>query len=212
MTTYFSALSLAAALLVAAPVVAADGGKTTKAKAPDQLTVDTKASNLAWIGEKVTGKHNGTVMLQGGTVEVNAGRLTGGTFMMDMGSVVVEDLKDPSYNAKLVGHLKSDDFFGTEKHPTATFKITSVAPIKGAAAGKANYTVNGDLTIKGITNRISLPATVQMSGTGLTATGTTKIDRTKYDIKYGSGSFFDNLGDKAISNDFTITFNVVAKK
>ncbi len=218
MNKMISALGLAAALLVAAPVMAADGGKVKKAKttktvkAADQLTVDTKASKVEWIGEKVTGKHNGNLMLQNGTVEANGGRLTGGTFTFDMTSITVEDLKDAEYNGKLLGHLKSDDFFSVEKNPTSTFKITSVAPIKGAKAGAANYTVTGDLSIKGITNRVTFPATVTMAGSQLTAIGTLKVDRTKYDIKYGSGSFFDNLGDKAISNDMTISFNVVAKK
>jgi polyisoprenoid-binding protein YceI len=213
-----SALALATALLLSAPVSVYAGGKDKKAntakpaKTADVLPVDTKASKVEWLGEKVTGKHNGTVMLQSGTVEVAGGRLTGGTFVIDMKSIKDLDLEDAGYNAKLVGHLNSDDFFSVEKNPTATFKITSVAPIKGAAAGKPNYTVNGDLVIKGITNRISFPATVTIAGGTVTAVGTTKVDRTKYDIKYGSGSFFDNLGDKAISNDMTITFNVVAKK
>lgn len=213
MKNVISALSLAATLLAAAPVIAADGGKVKKAKpTAETMTVDTKASKIEWIGEKVTGKHNGTVMLQSGTVEATGGRLTGGTFTMDMNSIKILDLEDQTYNGKLLGHLKSDDFFGVEKNPTSTFKMTSVAPIKGAEGTASNYTVSGDLTIKGITNRITFPATVTMSGGQLTAVGTTKVDRTKYDIKYGSGSFFENLGDKAISNDMTITFNVVARK
>jgi polyisoprenoid-binding protein YceI len=212
MKSLFSTLSLAVALLIATPVVAADGGKSHTKTAAETMTVDTKASKLGWIGEKVTGKHNGTVTLKSGTVEVSGGRLSGGTFEMDMTSITVEDLKDAEYNGKLLGHLKSGDFFSTEKHPTSTFKITSVAAIKGAVAGKPNYTVTGDLTIKGITNRISFPATVVTEGGSLTASGSMKVDRTKFDIKYGSGSFFDNLGDKAISNDMTISFSVVAKK
>ncbi|MBC7447340.1 MAG: YceI family protein [Hymenobacteraceae bacterium] len=214
MKNVISALSLAATLFVAAPVVAADGDKGKGAKpAAETMPVDLVASKVEWIGEKVVGnKHNGVVTLKSGTVEATGGRLTGGTFLIDMTTIKNLDLTDASYNAKLVGHLKSDDFFGVEKHPTATFKITSVGAIKGAEAGKPNYTVNGDLTIKGITNRISFPTTVTTSGAQLTAVGTTKIDRSKYDVKYGSGSFFDNLGDKAISNDMTITFNVVAKK
>ncbi len=224
MKNVVSALALAAALLVAAPVSAFNGGKDKKAKtakpakvtkaskADESLPIDAKASKIEWVGEKVTGKHNGTVMLQNGNVTVAGSRLTGGTFTIDMKTIKVLDLEDAGYNAKLLGHLNSDDFFSVEKNPTSTFKITSVAPIKGVEAGKPNYTVNGDLTIKGITNRISFPATVTMAGGALTAMGTMKVDRTKFDIKYGSGSFFDNLGDKAISNDMTITFNVVAKK
>lgn len=210
----FSAFFVAAGLLAAVPATSALalGGGNKKTKAADTYTVDAGASKVEWGAEKVTGKHNGTLVLQSGTVAVNGGRLTGGEFTLDMTSIKVLDLEDPGYNAKLTGHLKSDDFFSVEKHPTSQFKITSVAPLKGAAAGQPNYTVNGDLTIKGITNRISFPATVTVAGNQLTAMGTTKVDRTKYDIKYRSASIFSDLGDKAISNDMTITFNVVAKK
>lgn len=226
MKKMFSALGLAAALLVAAPAMAADGGKVKKTKkakttktakavtavAAETMPVDTKASKMEWFATKVTGKHNGTVLLRSGSIEATGGRLTGGAFVVDMTSIKNDDLKDADYNAKLVGHLKSDDFFSVEKHPTATFKITSVAPVKDVEAGKPNYTVNGDLTIKGITNRISFPATVTMSGGQVTALGTITVDRAKFDVKYGSNSFFDNLGDKAISNDILINVSVVAKK
>ena len=214
-------LSLAAGLLVAAPASALNGPgksaktKTTKAavtKNAETFKVDPAASKIEWLGEKVTGKHNGTVNVQSGTVEVAGGRVTGGMVVLDMKSIKDLDLTDAGYNAKLVGHLSSEEWFGTEKHPTSTFKITSIAPLKDVAAGQPNYTVNGDLTMKGVTNRITFPATVTVGGGQVTAVGTTKVDRTKYDIKYGSGSFFDNLGDKAISNDMTITFNLVAKK
>ncbi len=212
-------LSFAIGLLAAAPVSALTGPgkvaktKTTKVtKVAEAYKIDGTASKVEWIGTKVTGKHNGTVGLQGGTLDVAGNRVTGGNVMLDMKTIKVLDLTDAEYNAKLLGHLNSDDFFSVEKHPTAGFKITSIAPLKNVAEGKQNYTVNGDLTIKGITNRISFPAIVTVNGNQVTAVGTTVVDRTKYDIKYGSGSFFDNLGDKAISNDITITFNVVAKK
>ena len=215
MKSVISALSLAVALLVAAPVTAADGGKTTKttpAKAAATMKVDPQASKIEWFATKVTGKHNGTVGLQGGTVEVTGDRLTGGSFVIDMKTIKVLDLQDAGYNAKLVGHLNSEDFFGVEKNPTSTFKITSVAPIKGAEAGKANYNVTGDLTIKGHTNSVTFPATVTVTTSQLTATGSLTVDRSKYDVRYGSNSFFDNLGDKAISNDMVFNVNVVAKK
>lgn len=215
MKNVLSALSFAALLAAATPSLAIDGGAKkikTATKAVETYKVDAAASKVEWLGEKVTGKHNGTVGVQSGTVEMANGRLTGGTFTMDMNSIKVLDLTDAEYNAKLLGHLKSDDFFSVEKNPTSTFKITSVTPIKDAKNGQPNYTVAGDLTIKGITKPVSFPTTVSMNNTQVMAKGTTKVDRTQYDIKYGSGSFFDNLGDKAISNDMTITFNVVAKK
>jgi polyisoprenoid-binding protein YceI len=126
-----------------------------------------------------------------------------------MASLKVEDLTGGS-NEKLVGHLKSDDFFSVEKNPTATFVITSVAPLKGDACGN-NATITGDLTIKGKTNPLSFPAKVGVKNGMAAASGTATIDRTKYDIRYRSKSFFESIGDKAIDDTFTLTFNVIAK-
>lgn len=218
MKNVLTALSLAAALLAAAPVTAGNGGnlkkKTTTATKPAEvLKVDPAASKIEWFATKVTGKHNGTVALQSGSVDVSKGALTGGSFVIDMTSIKVDDIKDAEYNGKLVGHLKSDDFFGVEANPTATFTTTSVAPIKAAKAGQPNYTVTGNLTIKGKTNPISFPATVVVAKDGsVAATGKLTVDRSKYDVRYGSNSFFDNLGDKAISNDMVFNVSVVAKK
>ena len=110
-------------------------------------------------------------------------------------------------NDKLVGHLKSDDFFGVETHPTATFVLKSAEKKSGN-----EYTVKGDLTIKGITKSIEFPATVKVSGNTLEASAEVVIDRSKFDVKYGSGSFFDGLGDKMIYDDFTLDISLVATK
>ncbi|MEP0305210.1 MAG: YceI family protein, partial [Maribacter dokdonensis] len=100
---------------------------------------------------------------------------------------------------KLEGHLKSADFFGVESNPTSKLVFTSVKPMNDNS-----YTVTGDLTIKGITK----PVTLVVSMFENKASATLKIDRTKYDIKYGSGSFFDNLGDKAIYDDFDLVVDL----
>jgi polyisoprenoid-binding protein YceI len=175
--------------------------------------VNTAQSDMTWVGKKVTGQHNGNLKLAGGQVFVAGDKLTGGSFDIDMNSITCEDLTDAEYNGKLIGHLKSDDFFSTAKYPKAQFKITSVSPIKGATAGKPNYNVKGNLTIKGITNPIEFPAIVAVDKKGtVSAKGNMLVDRTKYDVKYGSASIFDSLGDKAIYDDMEIGFNVVAKK
>lgn len=207
-----SALLLAAGLSLTAPAALAGGGASPAKAKPTPYTVDAKASKLEWQAEKVTGKHNGTLALQNGTLEVSGDQLTGGTFTVDMTSLKVLDVQNEGMNAKLTGHLKSDDFFSVEKNPTATFTITSVAPIKGAAAGQPNYTVNGDLTIKGMSKPLAFPATVSVKDGQATATGTAKVDRTLYDIRFRSAKFFSDLGDKMINDDFTVTFNVVARK
>src|SRR5688572_29932417 len=92
-------------------------------------SIDTKKSLINWVGKKVTGQHNGRVWFKAGQVDIDKNLLKGGNFEIDMSSIKVDDLKDPEYNAKLTGHLKSDDFFGVDKHPTSKFKITSVKAV-----------------------------------------------------------------------------------
>ena len=161
--------------------------------ATETKQVDTEQSIINWVGHKVTGQHEGTITLQEGVLEFNEKQLTGGNFVMDMTSINTTDLEG-DYKNKLDGHLKADDFFGVEKHKKATLVFTSITK------NEANYAVVGDLTIKGITNKINFDLTVSDN----TATTTFQIDRTKYGIKYGSASFFDGLKDKAIYNEFDL--------
>ncbi|CAA9219472.1 MAG: Rhodanese-like domain protein [uncultured Adhaeribacter sp.] len=209
--------ALVAGLFVANPASAqsqlAATTKTAKvAKAATAYQIETSQSNLEWNGKKVTGEHSGNINISKGEILVNGNKIVGGNVLIDMTSISNTDLTDQSYNQKLVGHLKSEDFFSSEKHPTGNFKITSVAPIKGAKTGAANYTVNGDLTIKGITKPIAFPAVINVKNGVASATGTATLDRTKWDIRYGSKSFFPNIADKAIYDDFTVKFNLLAKK
>ncbi|MFV5695213.1 YceI family protein [Flavobacterium sp. LB3P122] len=156
--------------------------------------VDAVNSSINWVGKKVTGQHNGTVNLKSGTLVFKGKKLASGTFIVDMTSLTATDLQG-EYQGKLNGHLKSEDFFGTEKFPTATLVFKKIA-VKAPNV----YTVTGDLTIKGITN----PITFDLATTKNTAATTFKVDRTKYDIKYNSASIFSSIGDKAISDDFEL--------
>jgi len=160
--------------------------------------VDASKSAIHWLAKKVTGQHEGTVNLKEGSLTFKAKKLTGGSFTVDMTTLTATDLTG-EYLGKLNGHLKSEDFFGTEKFTTSKLVFKKVV-------AKANgvYTVTADLTIKDVTAPITFDLTVK----GTTATTTFKIDRTKYGIKYGSGSFFDNLGDKAISDEFELTVSL----
>lgn len=151
-------------------------------------------SKVIWKGYKVTGSHEGTIAIQSGTLKFEADALVGGEFVIDMTSINNSDLQGESKD-KLEGHLKSDDFFGVEKFPTATLIFKNVE-----VAGKNSYKVTGDLTIKGKTN----PVTFDFSVYGNKANATLKIDRSKYDVKYGSSSFFDNLKDKVIYDEFDL--------
>lgn len=197
-----------------AQTLALNTAKTEKAvKAANTYKIDASQSKIAWNGKKVAGEHSGTINVAGGAFQVAKNKVVGGTVEIDMNSIVNQDITDKEYNQKLVGHLKSDDFFSAEKHPKATFKITSLTPIKGAKAGAANYTAKGNLTIKGITNPVSFPVNVAVNGNAITAkSDAVVLDRTKWDIRYNSKTFFSAIGDKAIHDDFTVQFNVVAKK
>ena len=168
-------------------------------------------STLGWEAKKIAGQHSGTLQFKDGTVLVRGSQLVGGTFVVDMTSLKVEDIKDAETNGKMMGHLRSDDFFSIASNPTATFAITNVASLKADAAGN-NATITGNLTIKGITQSVSFPAKVGVKNGVAAASGIATVDRTKFGIKYGSKSFFDSLGDNVIMDDFTLNFNVIAKQ
>jgi len=169
-----------------------------------EVKVDTDSSKIAWVGKKVTGQHNGTVNIKTGALEMEKGEVIGGSFVIDMSSINVLDLEG-EYKDKLMGHLRSDDFFSVEKHPTAKFVITS---INKSEATDATHFIAGDLTIKGITNKITFPANVTVKDGKANAKASFELDRTKWQVKYGSGSFFDGLGDKMIYDDFELTVNL----
>jgi polyisoprenoid-binding protein YceI len=174
-------------------------------KGNSTYTVDTKTTTATWLGKKVTGEHSGGISLSKGTILSDGKSITGGSLEFDMNSITCTDLKDPEWAGKLVGHLKADDFFGTEKNPTAKFEITKATLKEGN-----NYDVTGKLTIKGITNEITFPAMIKMDAKTLVTVAKITVNRTKFDIKYGSASFFEGIGDKAISDDFELNVNVVA--
>jgi polyisoprenoid-binding protein YceI len=183
---------------------------TATAVAATTLQVNTQSSTMKWNAKKVGGEHYGTINLADGSLQVNGSKLTGGNFTIDMSSIVVKDITRPESNKKLTDHLKSDDFFSVDKHPGATFTITKAAKLAKPKAGEPNYTITGNLTIKGITNPITFPATVSINGKSAEATALIEVDRTKYDIKYRSG-MMGTAADKIIDDTFTIDLKLVAE-
>jgi polyisoprenoid-binding protein YceI len=183
-----------------------------KKPASKTIKIDTSASTMNWLGKKVTGQHNGTIKIAGGEVGLdNGGSVVGGSFEMDMKTITDVDLTDSEWNNKLITHLKSEDFFSAEKFPKSKFEIINVEPLSDPAKPNFNNTVFGNLTIKGITKSISFPASIKMENGALTSYADFEIDRTQWDIKYGSGKFFENLGDKMINDNFNISFKITAK-
>jgi polyisoprenoid-binding protein YceI len=154
---------------------------------------DIKEGTITWTGKKVIGSHTGTLDLKSGYLEMDGDKLTGGMFEVDMTSIKNTDIEGGG-RGKLEGHLKNEDFFNVAEFPTATMTIKDVLK-KGDV-----YEVVGNFTIKGITEIV----TFEMEISSSQAKATVVIDRTKYGIKYGSGDFFDDLGDRAILNDFDL--------
>jgi polyisoprenoid-binding protein YceI len=176
-------------------------------------TAEVGTSKIEWIGTKPTGKHNGTINLSKGHVVVDNGRIVGGEMVIDMNSIVVLDLTDPETNAQLRGHLLSADFFETETYPEARFVFTSVEEYKGEQTGSVKFThlVSGNLTMKDVTRGVSFPAMVDFQeGSMKAVTEQFIIDRSEWNVRFGSRKFFDNLRDNFIHDDISLRIMFLA--
>ncbi len=163
--------------------------------------LDVSASSMLWIGTKVTGEHTGTIEVESGSMRVEDGIITEGSIVIDMTSIdCCEEPEGPV--PTLVEHLNSEDFFSTEEFPAAEFVISKLE------TGEVNEGLDGTLTIKGIENEIEFPVTFEEVDDGYHLTGTATLDRSLWDIRYGSSSFFSDLGDSVIHDDFTLEFDV----
>ena len=178
---------------------------------PESKTVkiSTDQSTVQWTGSKLAYSHTGTLAVKEGSIQVDGKNITGGKVVMSMTSIKNTDIEDKEKNKQLIGHLSSPDFFDISNHPTATFSITSVKSMTPDEAGH-NSTVEGTLTIKGITNTVSFPAKVAVGKGKVEAMGKITFDRSKWSIKYASGSFFDDLGDNLISDTIELDFKIAA--
>ena len=170
----------------------------------ETATVNVEKSTIEWKAYKVTGKHNGQVQLKEANLKVKDGKLIGGEFTADMTSIEVLDLSG-NMKSKLEGHLKSPDFFDISTHPTATF-VTS----KVKSSGEGEYEVTGELTIKDITHPITFTAMMVEKGGERTTSAVLKVDRSKYNVRYGSETFFGDLGDNAIYDEFDLNIILVS--
>ena len=170
--------------------------------------VDVNQSSILWEGFKPTGAHNGILLLKSGNVLFSEGTLKTASFEIDMTSIANKDMADDDpYKEKLVGHLKSADFFDIEQFPTASFVLKN--QVKEA---DDQLQLTGDLTIKGITKSVTFPYTLSEEGDILKLKSSTfKIDRTEYGIKYKSKNFFKDIKDKFINDEFEVSFDVVLK-
>jgi len=167
-----------------------------------QVSINSENSELKWTGKKVTGEHWGYIKLKNASLSIIDNKIMSGVFIIDMTSIEDKDLEDAEWNGKLIGHLKSDDFFSVDKYPTAMLKIKESTNFKSGIAK-----VKGELTVKSITKPIVFEVTKSEKGYIASIT----VDRTLYDVRYGSGKFFDGLGDKMIYDEFILDVKIILK-
>jgi len=194
-------------LLSALAIVAIAFSAFTEKKKTSTLGVNTVESKVTWVGKKVTGEHSGTISIAQGDLKFDGDKFIGGFFEIDMNSIKNTDIENEEYNQKIVGHLKSDDFFGAESYPKSSFVIKEV---KQKSATK--YHVTGEMTIKATTKSLEFPVEISLNGDKAVASASITVDRSEFNIRYRSGSFFDGLGDKMIYDDFTLDVTLVASK
>ena len=162
-------------------------------------SIDVDNSKIKWIGEELSGKnHYGSLKFKNGSLQLDNGKIISGNFTVDMNTINVEDLQGGS-KQRLEGHLRSDDFFSVEKFSEAIFEINSFAVVNEDGA---NQILSGNLTIKGITH----PAKLEINDNWAAKL---VFDRSKYDVRFRSGNFFQNLGDKLIYDEIVISANIV---
>ncbi|WP_299677517.1 YceI family protein [uncultured Tenacibaculum sp.] len=173
----------------------------------NSYNVNVAESTVTWKGAHPVGEgHNGTITIEKGLFDVEAGVLKAGEFVLDMNTISCSDLEGKK-KAGLEGHLKNEDFFNVEKFPSTKFVVAS-SEVKD---GKLHIT--GNLTIKDVTKSITIPATLTENGNDVTLKSETfGVDRTDFGVKYGSGKFFDNLKDKAINDIIEFSFDIKARK
>ena len=172
----------------------------------ETFKISPEKSTIEWLGEKVTGAHSGYINIQSAFFLFEDEKFVGGEFIIDMNSIKCTDIENRTYASKLEEHLKDPDFFNSSKYPTSNFKISNII------FDGTSYMITGNITIKEISQEITFPAKFENDGDLFHANATLKIDRTKHDIKYGSGSFFDDLGNRMIYDEFTLKIHLQGSK
>jgi len=211
------------ALTVLMMITSCSGGAKNKIEGKDAqevasgqgktLAIDSQASSIHWKGSKPAGagSHEGTIAIKEGTLAINGTDLVSGSFVIDMNSIVDTDLTDSKMNEMLVNHLKSADFFDTEKFPEAYFVITSVKEVQGRDS--ATHSISGNLKMKDVEKNITFDAKITKEGDVYKAvTLPFAIDRTQWNVQYGSKTIFANLKDQIINDDIELPQMIIVAK
>jgi len=237
--TYLSCLFFTVAIVACggkkegADAEVSEAKEVEEVEASSEYTINTGESTVGWIGSKPTGKHNGTLPIESGSIATEGGNIVGGTITLDVANIQNDDLaEDAEMQAKLIGHLKSPDFFHADSFPKAEFVITSVEEYSAEdkPEGKEQYEteykpasadefmvsspthkITGNLTMRGTTLSVAFPASVQMENDQVMAKAKFNIDRTKWGLMYGDeASAVDKAKDKFIYNTVNVSFDIVA--
>jgi polyisoprenoid-binding protein YceI len=177
--------------------------------AAETFLMDSKKSNIEWVGRGVGKSHNGTVTISSGSIVVDTKQITSMFAYIDMKTIKDLDIKDEGFNKQLTDHLKSADLFNIAKYPQATFKLVKGTRLD-VPEGQPNYKIVGDLNLHGVTQRLEFPATVVFAKKKVTATASVTIDRTKFGVTYNSGNYFKDLADNLIEDNIDIKINIDA--
>ena len=198
-------------VILACFVILALSSFTTEPGKSEFLIVNTQQSTVAWTGYYAFnfGEHTGSIRLTKGEIEMADSRITGGFFELDMNTIEDVDMRGEGSAKDLEDHLKSDDFFSVAQYPSARFTITKTKALQDGP-NYPNYEITGTLTLKGITNTLTFPATVVLKDGQLQATAKLKFDRTRWDVRYNSGKFFSSIGDGAISDAIGLEIHLTA--
>lgn len=169
--------------------------------------IQKESSTVNWTGKKVLGLHTGTINISRGQIDLSNGKINGSEVVIDMTSLAITDISDPQTLQDFRNHLWNDEFFSIDTYHTSSLKIQH-----GELVGDNEYKLAGQLTIKDITRPVTFRARIEILTDFLYSTGELLIDRTLYNIRYGSGKFIDNLGDKLIYDEFVLQFKLIGQK
>jgi polyisoprenoid-binding protein YceI/rhodanese-related sulfurtransferase len=174
-------------------------------------TIDLEKSLLHWVGRSIVSRHYGTIGLAGGELCLNGGTIVSGQLTVAMDTITNVDLTDSTWNSLLISHLKSEDFFHVARFPTASLAISEAVALPDASPGTPNFRISGTLTIKGVTNPVTFPALIAPNADGgLNAQAHFDIDRTRWQVQYGSGRLFEKLGMHLVNDIITLELQVIA--
>jgi polyisoprenoid-binding protein YceI len=186
-----------------------EAGQVSQATGTEFLLVNDSTAVVNWTGSKPGKDHIGTVSVSEGRINIADNKIVSGSFTIDLNTIKDIDLPDAEWNGKLIGHLKSPDFFDVAQFPTGKFEIVSVTE----KAGSDSVTISGNLTLKGITKSVSFPAEVKIGEETVSASSAPfVIDRTQWGVNYGSKSIFAELKDKFINDNIVLALNISFKK